>query len=236
MEESLKAESERLARSWMQHEAAGLRDYLVREVEDPRINLQSIFSRHLLLRALFGERSLWLMEQEYRFAASMNWLIGLARRLSEPEELQAVLDALRRGLDNAEGIGIPRLFTGVRFELGNVFEIAAAGYAFDLCFVHDLFEHLSPEGLTRAVREVCRVTRRGICVGFFNLDEIPDHVVRPSEEYHWNTLSLSRMKQLFGSHGFTAQVMNAGAFLRQHVGASETHNPNACTFFLWRTT
>jgi len=72
MEESLKAESERLARSWMQHEAAGLRDYLVREVEDPRINLQSIFSRHFLLRALFGERFLWLMEQEYRFAASMN--------------------------------------------------------------------------------------------------------------------------------------------------------------------
>ncbi len=342
MEASLKAETERLARSWMQHDAIWLRDYLVREVEDPRVNLQSIFTRHFLLRALFGEQFRWLMEQECRFAACLNWLSSLARRLSEREELDVVLDALQRGLDNAEGIGIPRfvlhtftslpaaagetlipnyiesfitgtcyvdgrpelhspsfeafcrlwkaalasgsqalpaqplsvlepacgsandyrflhaygltqflnytgldlcaknvenaraLFPGARFELGNVFEIAVPDRAFDLCFVHDLFEHLSLEGLVAAVREVCRVTRRALCVGFFNLDEIPEHVVRPFEEYHWNTLSLSRTKELFGSHGFTAQVLNVSAFLRQHVGSQETHNPNACTLILWR--
>src|SRR5436309_13582632 len=108
MQPSLIAESQRLARSWMQHEADWLRDYLVRDVEDPRINLQSIFTRHFLIGTLFGERFRWLMEQECRFAACMNWLSGMTRRLSEPEELQAVLDTLRRGLDNAEGISIPR--------------------------------------------------------------------------------------------------------------------------------
>ena len=344
MEASLIAESERLERSWMQHEADWLRNYLVRDVEDPRINLQSIFTRHFLLRALFGERFGSLMEQECRFAACLNWLCGLTRRISEPEESQAVLSGLRRGLDNAEGITIPRYvvhtfsslraatgeikipnyiesflsdtrfnngqadldpqsletfrflwnaalapgdrgqtlspqpltvlepacgsandyryldayglarfldYTGldicaknidnaskqfpqVRFELGNVFEIAAPDQAFDLCFVHDLFEHLSLEGLKVAVREVCRVSRLGLCIGFFNLDEIPEHLVRPFEEYHWNTLSLSRIKQLFSSHGFTVRALNVSAFLRQYFGAAETHNPNACTLILWR--
>ena len=346
MEPSLISESERLARSWMQHAAEWLRDYLVRDVEDPRINLPSIFTRHFLLRALFGERFRWLMDQECRFSACMNWLSPLAQRLSETEELQAVLNALRCGLDNAEGISLPRFdvhsfsslpvatgdtripnyievfltgtrfnrgraeldpqsldtfrflwnaslapreggpilstqplsvlepacgsandyrflhaygltpfldYTGVdicaknvenaraqfpeaRFELGNVFELAMPDQAFDLCFVHDLFEHLSLEGLAVAIREVCRVTRRGLCIGFFNLDEIPEHIVRPTEEYHWNTLSLSRMKQEFASHGFTARVLNVSAFLRQHFGGAETHNPNACTLILWRTT
>ncbi len=47
------------------------------------------------------------MEAEYRFAAAMNWLTDLARRLGDAEELELVLYALRRGTDNAEGIEIP---------------------------------------------------------------------------------------------------------------------------------
>jgi hypothetical protein len=139
------------------------------------------------------------------------------------------LDLCSKNVENAR-----HLFPGVRFQLGNVFEIDACNRAFDLCFVHDLFEHLSPAGLLVAVREVCRVTLRGICVGFFNLDEIPENLIRPFEEYHWNTLSLSRLKELFASHGFTGHIVHVGTFLRQHFGA-ETHNPNAYTFLLWRT-
>ena len=53
------------------------------------------------------------------------------------------------------------LFPRTRFEVGNVFEIAAADQAFALCFVHDLLEHLSPAGLERAVEELCR---RAVCL------------------------------------------------------------------------
>src|SRR5215468_4653252 len=108
MDESLKTESERLARSWLQHDSAWLRDYLVSGVEDPRINLQSIFTRHFLIRAFSGEQFRDLMEHEYRFGAIMNWLNRLAREASEAEEFEIVLGALRRRLDNAEGIAIPR--------------------------------------------------------------------------------------------------------------------------------
>jgi hypothetical protein len=125
------------------------------------------------------------------------------------------------------------LFPGVTFDVGNVFEIAAVDKAFDLCLVHDLFEHLSMAGLEASVKEVCRVTRRGICVGFFNMDETQDHQVEPVDEYHWNRLSMARMKELFAAQGFDAQVVHIGTFLRQHVGCDYTHNPNAYTFLLF---
>src|SRR5580765_7004313 len=108
MDEILKLESDRLARSWMHHEPEWLRDYLVRDVEDPRINLQSIFSRHFLIRAIFGEQFDLLIEQEIRFSAAMNWLLPLTRGLNGDEEVAAILHALKRGADNAEGVTIPR--------------------------------------------------------------------------------------------------------------------------------
>jgi SAM-dependent methyltransferase len=329
----------------MRHDAGMLQDYLVAGVEDPRLNLQSVLSRHFLTRALTAERFAALMEQEYRFAAAMNWLAPLPRRLSDTAELELVLYALRRGADNAEGIEIPgfivqtfaalpaaagglaipnyiesflsgtevspgqaephqpslntfrdlwnhalaaeapphqlstinsqpasvlepacgsandyrflhsyglarlvsytgfdlctqnienarALFPGVNFAVGNVFEIAAPDRAFDLCFVHDLFEHLSLEGMQTAVKELCRVTREGLCIGFFNMDEIRAHQVRPVDDYHWNLLSMARVKELFADCGFAARVVHIGTFLRQQIGCEQHHNPNAYTFLL----
>ena len=123
-------------------------------------------------------------------------------------------------------------FPDVAFAVGNVFEIAAPDKAYDLCFVHDLFEHLSLEGMQAAVKEVCRVTRQGLCVSFFNMDEIRDHQVRPVDDYHWNLLSMARMRELFAACGFAARVVHIGTFLRQQVGCEQTHNPNAYTFLL----
>ena len=91
----------------MRHDAGVLRGYLVAGVEDPRLNLQSILSRHFIARALTGERFSALMEQEYRFATAMEWLTELARRLGDAGEFELVLYALRHGADNAEGIEIP---------------------------------------------------------------------------------------------------------------------------------
>jgi hypothetical protein len=52
------------------------------------------------------------------------------------------------------------------------------------------------------------------------------------DEYHWNQLSMVRMKELFAAGGFVAQVLHIGTFLRQQVGCEQTHNPNAYTFLL----
>jgi SAM-dependent methyltransferase len=364
MEVSLQQESEKLARSWLRHEPAWLRDYLVAGVEDPRFNLQSIFSRHFLLRRVIDDRAGALMTEECRFSAVMNWLVALSARSTEPEELEAVLYALRRCADSAEGVEIPpfvsqafaalpvslgsltvpnyiesflsrtrpgapaslpapstqpgtggrgagtpggpwppgapdpsldtfqhlwrtvlspllapasrlsvlepacgsandyrflhaygiarlfdytgfdlcaanvenalALFPGARFSTLNVFQIDFPDLSFDVCFVHDLFEHLSLAGMETAVREICRVTRSGLCLGFFQMDEVREHVVRPVDDYHCNLLSMARMKALFAEQGFETQVVHIATFLRRRFGCDQTHNPNAYTFFLRR--
>lgn len=352
MKPSLRAETEKLTRSWMRHDAEMLRDYLVAEVEDPRINLQSIFTRHFLAWELFGERFEPLMREEYQFSAAMNSLLLLAGRLGDAEERDALLYALERGADNAEGVEIPQhivqayaslprslgiatvpnylhqhladwtpkappalenqaalntfqkiwrtqldakadaagasgthgqdrwlpavlepacgsandyrfleryglarwidyagfdlcaknvenartLFPQVRFFEGNVFEIQAEDQSADYCFVHDLLEHLSPEAIETAVCELCRVTRKAMCVHFFSMDETREHLIRPLDEYYWNLLSMAQMRGMFASHGFEAQVFHLGTFLRQRTGAGDYHNPTAYTFLLRRRT
>ena len=338
MDDSLRLETEKLARSWRQYDAPFLRDYLVADVEDPRINAQSILSRHFLIATLFGEKFRELGLQELRFAGAMNWLANLAKNSGGAEESRAVLHALEHGADNAEGLQIPHfisetfrslpiclgeitipnyirdflvsaggaptqpgpqapgfntfaslwhsalsreqpppvsvlepacgsandyrfleayglarlidysgfdlceknvanaraMFPDTRFRVGNVFEIAAPDQSFDLCFAHDLLEHLSPAGLECAVRELCRVTRHGICVGFFQMDEMPEHIVRPVGAYHVNTLSLVKTEALFTQHGFAVQPLHIGSYLRGRVGCNETHNTNAYTFLTFR--
>ena len=60
---------------------------------------------------------------------------------------------MRKNVENA------RAYFPARFEQGNVFEIEAAPQRYHLSFTHDLFEHLSSEGIETAVGELCRVTR-----------------------------------------------------------------------------
>lgn len=338
MDEALRQETERLIRSWIRHDEPFLRDYLVADVEDPRLNIQSILSRHFILATLFGSRFDELMLHELRFSAVMNWLLHLGKRGGGEDERQAVLHALKQGADTAEGVEIPsfvirtfvtlpsravemqlpnyieeflmspaetadrpatearcldcfgelwrsalakespehiavlepacgsandyrylevygiarlvdytgfdlceknvvnarRLFPHTRFEIGNVFEIAAKDQSFKLCFVHDLLEHFSIAGLERAVAELCRVTRHGLCVHFFQMDEMPEHIVRPIGEYHVNTLGLAKAEALFTRHGFAVQPLHIGSYLRQRVGCTETHNPDAYTFLAFR--
>ncbi len=351
MLKSLEQESERLARSWLRHDAAMLRDYLVAGVEDPRINLQSILSRHFLIRALSGDRFHALMMEECRFGAAMNWLMRFA---ADEEEAVAVLHALRTGADNAEGVEVPRfvlstfrgvptevaglvapnyiesflaaadgevmntfcglwrqilvpggaepqdgvaaghgeardgdtrmnapaaarmsvlepgcgsandyrfldasgiaplidytgfdlcrknvenacaLFPNVRFQEGNLFSIDAPNASYDLCFLHDVLEHLSLEGLDAAMGELCRVTRLGLCLGCFNVDEITEHVVVPVDDYYWNRLSLGHLRQTAARHGFDSRAIHVGTFLREQFGCAYTHNPNAYALILWR--
>lgn len=338
MHEHLEKETERLTRSWMRHDQGLLRDYLVAEVEDPRVNVQSILTRHYFIVALFGTRFEELVEHELRFAAVMNWARGVFEKATTAEDAPALLHALRVGADQTEAIAIPQfvlktfaslptmlsgvtipnyltemlehnpaepveivpnehrlglfqrlwkrlldeeqpaglsvlepacgsandyrfieafglarliryqgfdlceknignaqeMFPGARFEVGNVFQIEAQDRAFDYCFAHDLFEHLSIEALETTLAEVCRVTGQGLCLGFFNGHEGEEHIVRPVDDYHWNKLSVPRLRARLESEGFNVRVVHIGTLLRWRLGCGETHNPNAYTLFAER--
>jgi hypothetical protein len=333
MDPRLTVETECLTRSWMRHSEEMLRDYLVADIHDPRINLQSIQGRHSIIEALFGDRFAGLQEEEIRFAAVMAWLRQLAGEAGDPEQVAAVRHALNRGADDAEGLPIPRhvlqayarlpqtadgqsvpnyiaeflrrgeataegsnpnatgpdtflhlwrcalrqeapqhlqvlepacgsandyrsfewcglarlidytgfdlceknvanaraMFPSARFELGNLFETPYADKSFDCGVVHDLLEHFSVAALEVAVQELCRVIRQTICVGFFQMHEGEDHVVRPVDEYHFNTLSLPRVRELFARHGGEVQAIHLNTFLARRFGCENGYYDSAYT-------
>ena len=155
---------------------------------------------------------------DYRFIETF----GIARLLD-----YTGFDLCDKNIHNAKQI-CPR----VRFEVGNVLEIGADDKAFDHCFVHDLFEHLSIEALEAAISELCRVTRRNICAAFFNMHEGERHIIRTVGDYHWNTLSAARTKAVFKSHASSVQVIHVDEFLTTQFGCSDTHNKSAYTFVI----
>jgi hypothetical protein len=119
------------------------------------------------------------------------------------------------------------LFPQARFEVRNVFETGYGDGAFDYCVGHDLLEHLSIEGMEAAVAELCRLTRRAICIGFFQMHEGPEHIVRRVDDYHINTLSLPKVRQLFARLGATAQAMHVNTFLSRQFGNESFYNDDA---------
>lgn len=331
MEERFKLETKGLVRSWAKYDRDTLRDYMIQDVEDPRINIQSILTRHFLIERLFGEQFADLMEHELRFSLVINWLLKLLKTSIRVNELHAILDALLEGQDNAEGLEVPRyvsetfatlalpnyicdllswapvettdvpipeylmstfqtiwrevlegeqtgrtsvlepacgsandyrfieafgiarlldyvgfdlceknilnarqMFPHTRFEVGNVLESDKPDNAFDYCFVHDLFEHLSIEAMEVAIREVCRVTRQDICAGFFNMCDGDEHIVRNVDDYHWNKLSMSKTKAIFERHASAVEVIHIDKFLVSRFGCGDTHNKSAYTFIIRR--
>jgi SAM-dependent methyltransferase len=329
MDKHFEEETARLTKSWIQYDVNTLRDYLVQDVEDPRINVQSILTRHFLIRNLFGEQFDDLMEHELRFSLVMNWMLRLLKSPIHAWQLQAVLDALLAGEEEAEGLKIPsyisetfaalampnyicdllnwspvettgvpvpryllstfqriwhevlagehaqrisvlepacgsandfrfidafgigrlldytgfdlceknirnagRMFPEARFHVDNVLEINAGDKTFDYCFVHDLFEHLSIRAMEEAIRQICRVTRRGIGAGFFDMYKGDRHVVNVVGDYHWNKLSVTETKAVFERYDFAVDVIHIDTFLRSKFDDPDTHNNGAYTFII----
>ncbi len=104
----------------MRHDQTMLRDYLVAEVEDPRLNVQSILTRHFLIEALCDRRFADLMKRELEFAVVMNWLLQLAKDKTTAEDFASILHGLKRGADDVEGIKIPGYVTHIFASLPNM--------------------------------------------------------------------------------------------------------------------
>jgi SAM-dependent methyltransferase len=323
----LQAETQALIRSWAGYDRGWLRDYLVSGVEDPRVNLQSVLSRHFLAQRIAPGRFALLQREELRFASVVAWLRRVLARPDGADAVDGLSRALARGADNLDGLEIPRfvsltfqglpsasdgvdipnylergsaadwarlcdrpdlflglwrnalgtlpaaglrvfepacgsandyrfldqcglarhldyvgidlctanienarqLFPGVRFMEGNVLALPFGDRAFDVCVVHDLFEHLSLEALELALDEVGRVTRDALCLGWFRLHEGMEHVVNRVDDYHANLLSLPRLREGLAARGFASQWVHLGTFCRQELRADAYHNPNAYT-------
>ena len=80
MEKSLEQETANLIKSWVNNDGQLMEEYLVTGFENPRVNMQSIKTRHFFTRELFGDRFDDLMEEEIHFS------IEVHRALKEEEK------------------------------------------------------------------------------------------------------------------------------------------------------
>jgi len=91
MKPDLKKESEKLQWSWDQLSPDVLDGYLVKNHEDPRINLQSILTRSLLIDSLWPDEFADLISDELRFGAVLSWLL---QRLNHGADRYSLLDSI----------------------------------------------------------------------------------------------------------------------------------------------
>ncbi len=125
-----------------------------------------------------------------------------------------------------------RRFPDVDFAVGSIMQIPADDNAYDYSFVHDVFEHLSVNAMEAALQELSRVTRKQACLTFFNMADIPEHVVKPTGLYHWNTLSLSKVCAVLKRSSFDIDIVHIDTFLKDNYDCADCNNKNAYTLII----
>ena len=87
----IQSENARLRQTWERYSADHLDTYLVSDVEDPRINIQSILTRAFLADALFPGRFTALINEELRFGTVLLWLLAQIKAGAEREALREAI-------------------------------------------------------------------------------------------------------------------------------------------------
>ena len=333
--EDIVTESNRLRAAWMRHDSEVLDHYLVTDVEDPRINLQSIISRSFLIDTIWPNEFTGLIREEFRFSICLNFILKVLRNKHLRIKRESVLDALTDGRKTCGDVRIPsylrrcfdllscekqdlpdyvsdaliaplldekgwlpdsvlstfeqiwrcvlchreansisvlepacgsandyryldsygmsefleytgfdicdknianarRRFPRVRFEIGNIIDIdiPIKDNSYDFLFVHDLFEHLSPAALDIALTEISRVTRKQACLSFFNMADIDEHIIEPAGLYHWNTLSLNKVREVLMNSACDIDAIHIDTFLKDNYDCDDYHNKKAYTLIV----
>ena len=92
MDPLLQKENTALARCWDGLSAEHLRAYLVSDVEDPRINAQSILSRALIADTLWPGELGVLIDEELRFGAVLTWVLLQLKDGAPRDRLLSVIE------------------------------------------------------------------------------------------------------------------------------------------------
>lgn len=139
------------------------------------------------------------------------------------------IDLTEKNVENAR-----RRFPGVTFEVGDVLDVRRADHSADYVIASDIFEHLSLDGMERALDEAMRLARRGLALTFFNMGESPEHEDRPTKLYHWNRLSRPRIEARLRARFPEVRVVAIKPWLREAYGYPHSYNGGAYSIFAER--
>ncbi|MGH2382339.1 MAG: class I SAM-dependent methyltransferase [Candidatus Limnocylindria bacterium] len=146
---------------------------------------------------------------------------GLARHLD-----YTGVDLTSKNIENAL-----RRFPDARFQVGDILDLPYADASFDFVIASDIFEHLAPDEMERALDEASRLARRGVALTFFNMSSAPDHLVQRRRAYHWNRLSASRVEDRLRRHFSAVTTIPVAAWLKERFDYPHSYNRHAYTIF-----
>jgi len=122
-----------------------------------------------------------------------------------------------------------RRFPDVDFVVGDVTNLPYPDDSFDYVIASDLFEHLSPDGLTQALGEAGRLAHHGVVLTFFRMSDIPEHVVHPRDVYYVNRLSRVRVEEQLQDRFTLIGATRIASWLADGYGYPHHYNRNAWT-------
>ena len=141
------------------------------------------------------------------------------------------IDLTEKNVANAQ-----RRFPGIAFEVGDIRDVAHADGSFEYVVASDVFEHLSLEGMERALDEAMRLATHGLALTFFNMAESAEHEDRPTKLYHWNRLSRRRIEVRLAERFPTVRVVAIKPWLRDAYAYPHSYNGHAYSIFAERST
>ena len=110
------SESNRLRSAWNRHDSVMLDTYLVSDVEDPRINVQSIISRAFFIDSIWPDEFDRLIREEIRFRICLNFILRFLKGNCSQANRRCLLEAIENGAEACNGVKIPR-YLGLALEL-----------------------------------------------------------------------------------------------------------------------
>jgi len=147
---------------------------------------------------------------------------GLTRHLS-----YTGIDIAARNIANARAH-----YPDADFRVQSILATELAACSYDYVFCHDLIEHLSPAAMERALAEMFRIARDEVILHLFNATGDPDHEIVPVRRYHWNRLSVEKLRAFFERLGARVTCIAMAQWLIGKVGAPGYHNPNAVSLIV----
>jgi SAM-dependent methyltransferase len=136
------------------------------------------------------------------------------------------IDLTPKNIENAK-----RRYPTVAFEVGDIVNVGLADRAADVVIASDIFEHLSLDGMERALDETLRLSRLGVALTFFNMREVAEHERQPRGHYYWNLLSRPRIQSRLEPEFEEVQVVSIAKWLTDRHGYAKTYNRNAVSMF-----
>lgn len=136
-------------------------------------------------------------------------------------------DLAEKNISNAK-----QRFSDTDFRVASVFEIPAEDKTYDYFFVHDLFEHLSEEGMERAILEIKRVTTKKACFHFFNMSDAQADEIRWNGNYYWSRLSCQTMSKRLELLASGIDHRHIDSWLKDSFAYPHYHNKYAYSWCL----